>query len=490
MRRILIIFSVFLATTYQVYAQQLDSLTRVRLSDKLEEYFEAIRTLDIESQKQEADFLIETASDSLVRQYVAVRVYDHYLSSPVMGAEAVAIHVLDKWFIDGKVRMYDDIDLLNARIFADFNRASLVGQQAPELTLLSPEGNSVQLYTAPRDRYSVLYFYDTSCSKCKLESMRLNTAFADTSYPVDFYAVYTGDDYDQWQEYVAGNFNFKELEVHHFWDPELDSDFQRKYGVLQTPRMFLIAPDGTVLGRGLDTPALLLMLEEAFSEKKLEYGGAESQELFERLLGPSPSLEDVSEIAYMLDAATLEKGDTLMFRQLMGDYLYYLASKTGKACREGLAMHIDKNILGRPDIWTSEDDRLKVVGFAEIMADLLSKAKPGTKIPGIKVEGELIRGDKAVMRKKNLRRLRRDVNYVIFHSESCNVCVAEVEAARKLALESDDVQFFLVNVDKIMTSSPDLASQLFDRFDLSALPYIVVTGKDGTVISRYETLLN
>lgn len=490
MKKIIIILSFILTAAYGVSAQQLDSLTRVRLSDKLEEYFEAIKTLDVESQKQEADFLIETASDSLVRQYVAVRVYDHYLSSPVMGAEAVAIHVLDKWFIDGKVRMYDDIDLLNARIFADFNRASLIGQQAPELTLLSPEGDSVQLYTTPGDRYSVLYFYDTSCSKCKLESMRLNTAFADTSYSVDFYAVYTGDDYEKWQEYAGANFNFKDLEVQHFWDPELDSDFQRKYGVLQTPRMFLIAPDGTIMGRGLDTPALLQMLEEAFSEKKLEYGGAESQVLFERLLGQSPSLEDVSEVAYMLEAATLDKGDTRMFRQLMGDYLYYLAAKTGQAYREGMAMHIDRNILGRPDIWTSEDDRLKVVGFAEIMSDLLSKAKPGTKISRIKVEGELIRGDKAVKRKKNLRRLRKDVNYIIFHSESCNVCVAEVEAARKLALESGDVQFFLVNVDKIMTSSPDLASQLFDRFDLSVLPYIVVTDRAGVVRSRYETLLN
>jgi hypothetical protein len=45
-----------------------------------------------------------------------------------MGAEAVAIHVLDKWFIDGPVRMYDDVDLLHARIFADFNRQSLIGE--------------------------------------------------------------------------------------------------------------------------------------------------------------------------------------------------------------------------------------------------------------------------------------------------------------------------------------------------------------------------
>jgi hypothetical protein len=47
--------------------------------------------------------MIEAATDSLVRQAVALRVYDHYLGSPVMGTEAVAIHIYDKWFKTGKI---------------------------------------------------------------------------------------------------------------------------------------------------------------------------------------------------------------------------------------------------------------------------------------------------------------------------------------------------------------------------------------------------
>ena len=41
MKKIIIILSVVLTTAYAASAQQLDSLTRGRLSDKLEEYFEA-----------------------------------------------------------------------------------------------------------------------------------------------------------------------------------------------------------------------------------------------------------------------------------------------------------------------------------------------------------------------------------------------------------------------------------------------------------------
>ena len=53
---------------------------------------------------------------------------------------------------------------MNARVYADFNRQSLLGCQAPELTLFSTDSVATQVRF---ERYSVLYFYDTDSSKCK-----------------------------------------------------------------------------------------------------------------------------------------------------------------------------------------------------------------------------------------------------------------------------------------------------------------------------------
>lgn len=471
-------------------AQELDSLTRAKLSDKLDEYFSAIDPIGIEAQKEEADFLIGTVADSLARQFVAVKTYNHFLNSPVMGSEAVAIHILDKWFIDGTIRMYDEIDFLNARIFADFNRRSLVGEKAPELALLTPEGDTVHLYAASSERYSILYIYDTDCSKCRLESMRLNMAFSDKSYPVDFYALYAGDNKDRWDQYREENFTFDEIAVRHFWDPEVDSDFQRKYGVLQTLRMFLISPDGTILGRGLDTPALQQMLEALLTERPLEYGGKDSAELFDRLLGQAPTRKEIAEVAEMLESATLGQGNRQMYRQLIGDYLYYLAPKTGEEFKEGLYEFIKTYIIDRDDIWTSEDDKLKVVGFAEIMNDLLSKAAPGSRIADLKVEGIFLKDGREKHSKKNLRRLCGLVNVMIFHTEGCHVCEAEIAAARELVADTPELNVFLVNVDKVIAENPGLSARLFDNFDLSALPYILMTDRKGNVLARYVTLQN
>ena len=490
MRKFVIILAALFSAAIVSSAQQLDSAGRVLLDEKLAEYVAAIEWAGPDVQKEECDFLISSSTDSLVRQHIALNLYDHYMSSKVMGAESVAIHIFDTWFLSGKVSMGDDIDLINARVFADFNRQSQIGLKAPELSVETFDGALAELYGTASGRYSVLYFYDTDCVRCRIETRRLSEALADEDYPIDFYAFYVGDDRQQWQEYIQENFRFAAQQVMHLWDPELDSDFQRKYGVLQTPRMFLVAPDGTILGRGLDAQALKQMLESIFAERTLEYGSRESEELLDELLGEAPSRNEIIEIARLFQNATLDKGDEHMFKQFIGDYLYYLAPKTGEEFKEGLACVLDEYILDRDDVWTTGDDSLKVVGFAEILDDLLSKAAPGTRISSIKVEGEYMKGSRSSSRKMNLRKLRGKENIIIFHTEGCHICESEIKTARELAASNEDVRVFLVNVDKVLASDPALSSQLFDAFDLSSLPFILQTDKKGNIIRRYISLLS
>lgn len=474
-------------------AQGLDSLTRRNLSDKLDEYLAAIETSGTDVQKEEADFLIESVSDSLVRQFVAVKVYNHYFTSKVMGAEAVAIHVLDKWFVDGTVKMYNDIDLLNARVFADFNRQSLIGNKAPALTLKNRGGEPVECFADDARAYGILYFYDAGCAKCKLETPRLVRFLAGTDYPVELTAVYAGDNVQAWDEYVEKYFSEEKTgsaRVTHLWDPEIDSDFQRKYGVIQTPRMFLIAPDGTIIGRGLDTSALELLLDQELAVEEFQYGSPDAEDLFQSLLGPNPTMAEVVEISNMLAASTLDKGNVKMFKQLAGDYLYFLAPKNRQPYRYGLNHHIRRYIIDRPDVWNTEDDSLKIVGFAHIMHDLINKAPAGQKIASVKVKGTLLKNGKEKVRNMKLSRMKGKINFIIFHTTGCPVCTAEIAEAHRLSEAYDDMSFFLVNVDEVMASSPSKAAELFDSFDLSSLPQIVLTDKNNIVRSCYVSLID
>lgn len=490
---ILLCFLLCLVIGQEAYAQQLDSAVRTALDSRLAEYFKALEHENTDVRKEECDFLISTCSDSLIRQYVALSVYEHYRDSKIMGTEAVAIHVYDRWFSDGKVKMRNEMEQLAAKVYADFNRSSLIGNMAPELVMQDVEGNIRSVYgdDSSPGRYSILYFYDTDCVTCKINTALLRNLLETDEFHVDLLAVYADNDEGQWRKYVKEQLDIKagNVMILHLWDPEAESDFQRKYGVLQTPRMFLIAPDGTIIGRGLDVPALSVMLHGIFDEVKLEYGTRESEALFDRIISRPASAQEISETADMLASASLQKGDTVLCRQLLGDLLYYLAPKTDEASRDGLDHLIDTYILGRGDIWKSPDDSVKVIGYAGMMDDLLSRSRPGTRIDGITLPGTLLRHHKAKETRINLRKIRGRRNVTIFYTQGCHVCAAEKSAAAALAAQDKSVRVFMVNVDEVSGDSPDLAGRMFDTFDLSSLPFIIETDKKGNITRRYASLI-
>ena len=474
MRNILTV--ILLALVLPLGAQQPDSAKTARLDGMMDQYFTALAGEPAAVQTAEMDYLISSCSDSLLRQHVALRIYDHYLRSKVMGDEAVAIGVYDNWFAPGKVRFKTEIDRLNARIFADFNRSSLIGMPAPGIILQDINGRSVAPLEGSKDRYAVLYFYDTSCSSCRIETERLREFIAGNERPVDIYAVYTGTDEAAWARYRAMQLP---AGVIHLWDPQGESDFQRKYGVIQTPRMFLVGPDGTILGRGLDTGALRLLLDKAFAAgDAYEYGSEASRALFSALFAEEDgSAEAVSRVAGYIASSTLEKGDTLDYKHLCGDLLYYLSSAEGPGMKEGTRRFIGERILSG-----GMDPEVEALG--RMLDDLLSKTPVGEKLPPLTLHGTFLArrflcGRKAREGAWRIDRLRKPA-LLVFYAPGCNRCeelLARVEGMRDNVL--------LIDMDALFSDYPEEAKAALDAFDLSALPYAARIGKDGTVLAGY-----
>jgi hypothetical protein len=177
-----------------------------------------------------------------------------------------------------------------------------------------------------------------------------------------------------------------------------------------------------------------------------------------------------------------------MFRQLTGDLLYYLAGRQGEGYKEGLKHVLDSMILTDNHVWRTHDDSLKVVGFAEMMNDLLLKAMPGTRMPSLKIPGEILSAGKSKTGKFNLRKLRGDKNVILLFTEDCNICKAEKAAAADLVSEDSKTRVLMINVDRITETDPSLAERLFDAFDLSSLPFILETDRKGRILRRYITL--
>ena len=480
-RLLLALAAVFAALTLRAQDDRYEAL-----GAKLEEYFAALAGEPLSVQNAECDYLIESCKDSLVRQFVTLKIYDHYLKSKIMGDEGVAVHIADTWLIPGKVAMKDELDLLNAKVFAEFNRQAQIGAPAPEMTLRTPDGVDVNVPAG--GSYTLLYFYDTSCSTCRIETPRLVRFLKDTAFPLTAVAVYVGSDPEAWARYRENSLPVPGMI--HLWDPEVESDFQRKYGVLQTPRMFLVGPDGKVVGRGLDTPALQILTDKIAGKKEYVYGTQEGTSLYEKVFAGydgdfNPS--DVLDVASYVAERTYGEGDIESFKHMSGDLLYYLSSQRGETFKEGTRLFIDKYILGVPDVWTTAEDTSSVVSMALMMKELLERTPVGSAVPDLKVHGELLRKPCLFRKasKKGVFSLRK-ADYLVFYTEGCGRCEETLEAARALSRRKSKV--LLVNVDTLYEEYPDEAHLLLDTFDLSGLPYVMQLGSGGVVLHRYLEL--
>ncbi|MBR4826492.1 MAG: thioredoxin family protein [Bacteroidales bacterium] len=232
-----------------------DSLDFGKLDVMLQNYTEAIAAESTDVKSSECDFLIGSVKDSLTTQHIALWLYDKYRESELMGDEAVAIHIYDSWFKPGIIAMRSEFDKLDADIFATFNRNTLLGMKAPAVDLKGPCGRKVRI---PQDgSHSILFFFDTSCGKCQLEAKVLPGIIEKVEFPTKVYAVYCGQSKKEWQAFRRSfKVRNKRVGVVHAWDPEMESDYLRLYGVMSTPRLYFTDTDGEILGRRLEPESL------------------------------------------------------------------------------------------------------------------------------------------------------------------------------------------------------------------------------------------
>lgn len=484
MRRLILALAA-LSASLLAFAQQ----PYPELGAKLDQYLLALAGEPVSVQNEECDFLIETCQDSLVRQYTALKIYDHYLKSKIMGDDAVAVHIARKWFLSGEVKMKTQEDAFHAQLFVQFNENSLIGSPAPALTLFAPDSTTLRI--PAKDSYSVLYFYDTGCATCKKETPRLQKLIDSGKYPVTVYAIYVGASAEEWAGYRE-----KFTGVTHLWDPDVTSDWQLLYGVLQTPRMFLVSPTGEIVGRGLDTPALEILLNRELSKEEYVYGEAGEMErlaqLFE-IYGDTLKVSDIMSVADYMAARTFGEGDVNAYKQTIGDLLYYLFSQRTEVYRDASVPFIQKYIE-QPEIWNTEADKAQITSLGELMADLASRTPVGSQVPDLTVPGTLHRKPglfrKGVKEGKfKLRKLKGNPGYLVFYTASCQACKELLAAVDDIVAKDRKAKVLLIDMDTLFNEQPDKANELLDNFDLSVLPFVMQLDRKGIVRHRYVQLL-
>ena len=450
------------------------------LDEKMDAYFEAIQAASIEEKCDEAKFLITSATDPTLQSHIAQYIFSHYSASAVMGDENVAVYTAREWIIPGKVAV-SEADLSAAKSYVRFTGRSLIGMKAPLLTLRDINAQTVTLFDQPGERYTVLFFYDTTCAPCALETEYLKRYLPSAPIPLDVVAVYVGIREPSWARYRVTGLTLEG--VRHLWDPGMQSDFQEAYGVVKTPALFLIAPDRTIVGRRLDTKSLTALLESLVAREKEEeapyvYGSEESLAVFDGFFSNGATARDVLETAAYIEKRTLGEDNPSGYTRSIGDLLYYLSFRRSEAFCEALTPFIDQYVYGK-DVWSASDS-VQVLTLANLMKGLLSKCPVGSSVPDVTVTGTLRRPGKADRQKTvRLGKLRGQPGIVVFASDSCQACT-DVRPALDRMLSSGPKKM------KVLVTDAD--PSLLDDFDLSSLPYVLFLDKKGIITRRYVDL--
>ena len=482
---IALILGISLAATGQTMQSAADS-ARVRFINSIEKSLPLMSRIPVDTIIYLADRSIaamDTADDSV---RMAGIFFDYFSDCPVMGTEAVAVHIADNYFLNGKLKWPDDDSYPGLFAFAEFNRASLIGKSAPPLTMTAIDSSIVDV-RAVRKPIKVLYFYEDGCATCVRETPQLVAALNgyEGESEVALFAIYTQSERAQWESYVAANFaelDNDKVTVMHLWDPELESDFQMKYGVLTTPAMFMLDSENTIVGRKLDSGALmkLLGIRDDYRTSLIKLMDTVTQELG---ANEQSAMELVSAL-YLRS-----NGDVAQFRNNVYEIFKYYRSIPLRDAQLGAKRIAENFIIPMEDVWAPET-------VAEVRWNL---EKMALNEPGERATDEKLINKRGACRKMLAGKSPYTVLFFnIAHCNDCRQYAAGLEEAAPL-LKSRKVQVVSVYLSqdrdywlgeikqhkkwKHLTDKGP-GSNLREDYDLAVVPRLYLLDKNKNVIAK------
>lgn len=296
------------------------------------------------------DVIIQKSREAEIQIYLAYTIFEHFYNSNIMGHESVSVHIADNYFLNDRLKWPDEGGMQLLKLFADFNRSSLIGMNAPSIALYTPTFEKVSI-TDVTSPYKILYFYNDNCSVCKAETPRLIELLSDIESDYSLFFIYTESDQQRMTEY---NNQIKELliesgngseSIYFLWDPASESGYERLYSVLRTPQLFLLDDNNTIIGRNLSADNLLTLIEENNS-KKNEY-----PELFDSLFNDKNENE-IKEIVDYFYITTYN--DPRLYREIMYQLYLYFDTINNDSYKEGLDYLVKKYIIEKSYFWENE----------------------------------------------------------------------------------------------------------------------------------------
>lgn len=230
------------------------------IDNKLQKYFSQLVVPEADSVNADADKLLaKTRGDKEMFKYVLWWLTNTYETSPYMGMDAVFVHLVEKYYVAGDATWLTD-DQKSKIISRAYTIApNLIGQPAAPLELQDSTGKPVSLYNV-KGKYTVLVFWDPTCSHCKVEIPRIDSAYNAIwkKQGIAVVGVKTEGTKEEWVSFIKQN---RLSGWTHAWDPQQKSNYRRLYDVYSTPVIYLLDERKKIIAKRLGVEQLIGFLQ-------------------------------------------------------------------------------------------------------------------------------------------------------------------------------------------------------------------------------------
>ncbi len=225
------------------------------LETRLHRYFTQLVPPVPDSVNEAADKLLAKArADKEVFKFVLWWLTSTYEQSPYMGMDAVFVHLVETYYVNGDAYWVTEDQLKKIIDKAAKIAPNLIGNTAPKLSLQTPDLKPVNLADI-KAKYIVLVFWDPTCGHCKTIVPQLDSAY-ESSWKVmgvKMVGVLSGGTQAQWESFIKEHHLEDWINL---WDPTGKNLYRRPYDVYMTPVVYLLDEHKKIRAKHLNVAQL------------------------------------------------------------------------------------------------------------------------------------------------------------------------------------------------------------------------------------------
>ncbi len=248
---------------------------------KLEDYLKYYVSPDPDSIYSEINYMLLYARTTKeMYHYLLGRFTDKYINPEIMGQDKVFLLLFQNYFLKG------DTTWLNAaqRKYIMDRGYSLwtnqIGEQAPALKMVDPNGKPVSLYDV-KAPFTFVVFWDPTCSHCKEQVPEVDSIYQAKwkAMGIKIFAVNVNEGtHAEWQTFIKEHHleewthAWQTKQAHEQETKDGVANFRQLYDVYQTPTMYLLDDAKHIIAKRLG----LLQFDD-YMQMKLKHSAAATQ---------------------------------------------------------------------------------------------------------------------------------------------------------------------------------------------------------------------